>query len=105
MGWNVVEEESYERAVAQIGNHESLDLALETISYGLFRRPQGFPETSKPGIHIAKTTLRFTDSEIVPSYRLWFRVVEETETVHKLWIEIAPPEDMGFWDEEDDAPF
>jgi hypothetical protein len=55
---------------------------------------------------MAKTVLRFTDyGEIIPSYRLWFRVDENTLTVYKLWIDIAPPEDMGYWDEEDDAPF
>jgi hypothetical protein len=105
MGWKIVEEESYDRAVAQIATHESLDVALELISYGLYRNPQGYPKTAYANIHLAKTKLRFTDSEIIPSYRLWFKVDIITETVHKLWIDIAPPEDMGFWDEEDDAPF
>jgi hypothetical protein len=106
MGWNVVEEDSYERAVSQIGTHESLDIALEFISYGLHRNPLGFLRTEYHQIFMAKTVLRFTDyGEIIPSYRLWFRVDENTLTVYKLWIDIAPPEDMGYWDEEDDAPF
>jgi len=62
-----------------------------------------------PGIHLAKTKLRLLGLEVIPSYRLWFRVDEAHRAVHKLWVEIAPPEDMGygqsFWDEEDDLPF
>lgn len=109
-GWQVIEEDSYERAIAQGGSYEFFDEALAPIEYALHRNPLGFPAV--PGfrdVHLAKTKLRIFGPEVIPSYRLWFRVDEDRRTVHKLWVEIAPPEDMGigesFCDEDDDLPF
>lgn len=109
-GWQVIEQESYERAVAQCGSHEFFDDALAPIEFALHRNPTGFPSVPGfQGIHLAKTKLRISGLDVIPSYRLWFRVDEEGRRVFKLWVEIAPPEDMGlgesFWDEEDDIPF
>lgn len=105
-GWQILEEESFARAVAQCGTHYFFDEALAPIDYALNRNPLGFPEVPGfPNIRLAKTKLRLLKTtEIIPSYRLWFRVDEATRIVHKLYVEIAPPEDMGFgeslWDED-----
>lgn len=109
-GWEVFEEGSYERAVAQLGTHEFFDDALAPITYALSRNPAGFRKI--PGfqdLHLAKTKLRFIGLEIIPSYRLWFRIDHAQRSVYKLWVDMAPPEDMGLksslWDDEDDTPF
>jgi hypothetical protein len=49
-GWEILEEQSYERAVAQIANHEFFDSALAPILYALNRDPTGFPVV--PGIDV-----------------------------------------------------
>ncbi len=58
--------------------------------------------------HVDGTKLRVFAQVVIPSYRLWFRVNAETKFVHKLFIEIAPPEDMAFGDslcdKDDDLP-
>ncbi len=109
-GWEVLEEESYELSVAQCGTHQFFDEALSPITFSLNRNPTGWPKVQGfSDIYLAKTKLRLRGLEIIPSYRLWFRAVEATRRVHKLWVELAPPEDMGLgkslWDDEDDIPF
>jgi hypothetical protein len=102
-GWKIVEEPSYELATAQGGGHEFFDDVTELLHYALHRNPTGFPQVpGYQGIYLAKTKLRIRLPEVIPSYRLWFRLDEATHTVHKLWIEIAPPEDMEYWADEDD---
>lgn len=82
------------------------DEALAAITYSLHRNPLGFPTMPNVrGIYLAKTKLKIIGREIIPSYRLWFRVSEADKTVFKLWVEMSPPDDMAFWDEEDDAQF
>jgi hypothetical protein len=109
-GWQIVEEESYALSVSQCGTFEFFDEALAPIEYALSRNPLGFPAVPGfPNIHRAKTKLRVFAQMVIPSYRLWFRVNTETKFVHKLFIEIAPPEDMAFGDslcdKDDDLPF
>ena len=99
-GWRVFEEESYNRAVAQLGTHEYFDDALAPVEYALHRNPLGFKKV--PGfetLYLAKTKLRLFGLEIIPSYRLWFRIDVHDRAVAKLWVEIAPPEDMGIADD------
>ena len=108
-GCQVLEEESYQRAVAQCGSYEYLDDTLAPVDFALHRNPLGFAEVpSFPGIHLAKTKLRFAGLEIVPSFRMWLRVDVAARRVHKVCVEIAPPDDMGFardpWD-ENEIPF
>ena len=107
-GWQVVDEESYERAVAQCGSFPYLDEILAPVDYALHRNPTGFPVV--PGyanLYLAKTKLRFIRSEVIPSFKLWFRANNDNRMVHKLYIEITPPEEIpygeSFWDE--DLPF
>ena len=70
-GWQVIEEDSYQRAVAQCGSYEFFDDALAPIEYALHRNPQGFPEVPGfPAIHLAKTKLRLSGLEVIPSYRV-----------------------------------
>lgn len=103
-GWIIRDEHSYELAAAQCGAYPLLDDALAPLDYALHRNPLGFDQVpGYPGIYIARTKLRLFGLEIIPSFRLWFRVDIDRREVHKLWVEIAPPDDMGLWD--DDAPF
>lgn len=105
-GWEIIEEESYERSIALLGGHEVVDEVLEIIFYGLHRDPRGFSQVPEnPGIRQAKTTLQFVHMEIIPSYRVLFRLDEGARRVHMLWMEIAAPEEMGFLGDEDDFPF
>lgn len=104
-GWAVREEHTYELAVAQCGGYQFFDEALAPLEYALHRNPEGFDLV--PGfkdIYIARTKLRLLGAEIIPSYRLWFRIDQASREVHKLWVEIAPPEDIGLWD-SDESPF
>jgi hypothetical protein len=104
-GWTVIEEQSYEIAVAQCGTYQFFDEALAPLDYALHRNPLGFEAVQGyPDIYLARTKLRLLGPEIIPSYRLWFRVFPQKREVHKLWVEIAPPEDMGLWD-DDEVPF
>jgi hypothetical protein len=104
-GWAIVEDSSYTLAVAQAGGYPLLDQALAPLDYAFHRNPLGFPVVPGfPEIHLAKTSIRIFGSEIIPSFRVWIRVDSGARMVHKLWVEIAPPEDMGFWD-DDDNPF
>lgn len=99
-GWQVYEEESFNTAVAQCGSHQFFDVALAPLEYALHRNPLAFEEVpGVPGVRLARTTLRLNGLEIIPSYRLWFRLDEARRKVAKLWVEIAPPEDMGLADD------
>lgn|SRR5579871_4827207 len=105
-GWQIVEEQSWDVAVANCGTHQFFDDALAPIDYALHRNPLGLPVVPGfPNLRIAKTKLRFIGGEIIPSYRIWVRLDEQNRVVYKLWVEIAPPEDMGLWDEDDEIPF
>lgn len=107
-GWQIVEDPSFELAVSQCGSHEFFDEALAPVIWGMHRNPKGFDQVPGfPGIYIARTKIRLIGLEIIPSYRLWFRIVDETRTVHKLWVELAPPEDIGLTDNlwDDDPNF
>jgi len=106
-GWQVVEDDSFELSLAQFRDTKAIDSALGPIELGLNRNPLGFPEVPGfPNIRLAKTKLHFLGAEIIPSYRLWFRLDEVTKTVHKLFVELTPPDLSGFPDDEDDdIPF
>jgi hypothetical protein len=95
-----VEEESYDRSVAQCGSHQFFDEALAPIEHALRRNPLGFERLrGYKGIRLAKSKLRLIQREIIPSFRLWFRVDEGERTVFKLYVEVAPAEDMGLTDD------
>ena len=71
--------------------------------------PLAFPEVpGLDGIHLARTKLAIRDLEIIPALRVWFRPSKQSNTVYLLWVELAPPEDMGLgenlWD-PDEEPF
>ena len=98
-GWQIIEEDSYRISATSCGTPQQIDEALASITYALHRNPTGFSKI--PGhrsLYIAKTKLRLTLSEIIPSYRRWFAADEASRTVRKLWIEMTPPEDMAFDD-------
>lgn len=107
-GWHIVEEESWERAMAQLGGARRVDRAIAPIIDALHRNPEGFDRV--PGHHalyLARTKLAIRDLDLIPSYRVWFRTDPAAHVVHLLWIELAPPEDMGLTDDlwDDDLPF
>lgn len=107
-GWNFVEEDSWERALAQLGGARKVDRAIAPIIDALHRNPEGFDRVPDlPNHYLARTRLAIRDLDLIPSYRVWFRTDPAARTVHLLWIEIAPPEDMGLTDDlwDDDIPF
>ena len=108
-GWNIVEGENYDRAIAQVGSHQDMDTALAAVMYALNRNPAGFPQTDAFGIYLAKTKIRVSEGYYIPSYRLWFKVDGAARDVTLLWVDLAPAEDMGFGDifseKDDDIPF
>ena len=102
IGWQVLEDQSFETALAQFQNPRGIDSALASIDLGLHRNPKEWPAVPGfPGVHLAKTKLHLDGAEIIPSYLLWFRVMEDIRQVHLLWIEINPPDRTGFPDDED----
>ena len=104
-GWQIVESEDYERSVAQAGSHQELDVALGPVIYALYRNPTGFDSTNQPNIHIAKTKIRIFDGGFIPTYRVWFRIDSIEMIVTLLWVELSPPDDMGFGNMfDDDGP-
>jgi len=108
-GWEVVEEETYALSVQYCGGAEYIDSITEQVDYSLSRNPTGF--SLIPGyqnLYLAKTKLRIVGSDVTPSFRIWFRVDSKRQRVVKLYIEITPPEEMGFADDPfdpDEIPF
>lgn len=106
-GWQIGEEESYVRSVAQCGGYEVVDRALAAVTYSLHRNPTGWPLVfPKASVYLAKTKLRLILPEVIPAYLLWFRLDEPNRYVWKLWVELASPEEMltgdSFWDDGPD---
>jgi hypothetical protein len=106
-GWHIIEEENWQRAIAQLGGARRVDRAIAPIIDALHRNPEGFDRV--PGfssLYLARTKLAIRQLEVIPSYRVWFRTDVAERTVYLLWIEIAPPEDMGLTDNlwDDDLP-
>jgi len=108
-GWEVFEEETYTASARKCGSAEYIDRITANVDYGLSRKPTGFLKVrGYESLYLAKTTLRIIGSEVIPSFRIWFRVDSKKRRVFKQHIEIAPPEDMGFADDPfdpDEIPF
>lgn len=97
--WAVVEENSFERSAAQLGGLKWVDRALAPIMLAVEGNPLAFPVVpGTDGIRIARNLLVINDLELIPSLRVWFRVSEQSRTVYMLYVELAPPEDMGIGD-------
>lgn len=109
--WQIIEETAYTKALPNCGNLRALDVVLEVIDFGLARNPLSWPMVPGfPHLRLVKTKIRFVGPEVVPALRMWFQPYPESLTVHKLYIEPAPPDDMKFgetiWGGEDDGlPF
>ena len=106
-GWEIVEEPSYARSVAEIAElFAHLDEAIAPLDYALHRNPEGLPEVpGVRGIFLAKTSLRFIGTRIIPALSLWVRLDRESKRVYKLWLSVSSPEQMGFWSDDEDAKF
>lgn len=94
--WAIVEENSFERSAAQLGGLKWVDRALAPVMLAIEGNPLAFPIV--PGtndIRVARTLLIINDLELIPSLRVWFRVSSQSQTVYMLYVEVAPPEDMG----------
>ena len=104
-GWEIVEEASYARSVAEI--HEilaHLDEAVAPLDYALHRNPEGFPQVPGiDGILLAKTSIRFVGTRVIPSLKLWFRIDRGARRVHKLWLAVSRPEEMEYWNADGDG--
>lgn len=104
-GWHIVDEDSFERAVAQCGSYEYFDSILAALEYALHRNPEGFPKVDEAkNIYLARTKIQFSGAMVIPAFHLWFRLDLENKTVHKLWLELSAPDDMDIWS-DDDSPF
>jgi len=108
-GWEVVEEETYALSVQHCGGAEYVDSVTEQVDYHLSRNPKGFLKIrGYQNLYLAKTKLRIRGSEVIPSFRIWVRLDLQRRRVHKLYIEVAPPDEMGFADDPfdtDEIPF
>jgi hypothetical protein len=99
--YQIAEENSYLPSVSALGRVNEIEENIGFIDYALHRAPQGFPIVEgMTTVRLAKTKMRISLSEIVPAYRLWFRIDEGKKVVHKLYLELCPPSDMAFDDEE-----
>ena len=93
--WQIVEAHSFPVSVASLGTAEDIDCALQNVDFALYRNPLGF--SIVPGtrtIRLAKTKLRISGLQVVPAYRLWFRVDIENRIVTKLYVELCPVAEM-----------
>jgi hypothetical protein len=96
-GWDIFEERSYALAADQCGGLEYVDRVTAQVDYALSRNPTGFQKI--PGyqdLYLVKTRLRITPQEVVPAFRIWFRVDRENRRVLKEHVEMTPPEELGF---------
>lgn len=104
-GWNVTEDPDFEISVIGCGGYQIVDEALAPIELALRRNPLGFPVIpGYPNIRIAKTSIIIRGGFIIPALKLRIWVDEVKHEVAKLHVEIAPPDDMKLWD-DDEIPF
>ena len=97
MDWQIVEESSFERAVAALGGSRKIDEALAPIMNAIEGNPYVFDEVpGGNGVRLARTTIQIKDLNLIPSMWLWFRVSAAYHTISLLYVEYAPPEDMGY---------
>jgi hypothetical protein len=97
-GWQIIEDHNYSVSLRMINEDiSSLDTAIALVDYALSRNPRGFTAVLEDeSIYIAKTKFIITPEEFIPALRLWFRVIDATREVHKLWIELCPADEMSF---------
>ena len=105
-GWNVTEDPNFSDSVDRCGGAKVIDEALFFIDHGLHINPLGYPAVPGfPNIRIVKTKLQFRGGLIFPAMRMRVWTDEPRKTVTKLHIEISDPEEMEFWDDDDEIPF
>lgn len=95
-GWTIVEADSFNAGAAACGGLRAVEDITAPIKLGLSRNPNQFPSTSHPNIGIAKTITHWRGAEIVMGYTVWFRVIDQEQTVELLFIELTNP-DNGEW--------
>lgn len=93
MRYSIIEEQSYTRQAANIGDVKRVDEALEGIMDVLCNNPEIFPLVpSTQDIRLAKTNRFVWANGVIPKLRVWF-TVRGTE-VHLLTVK-------AYADEED----
>lgn len=81
-----------------------VDVVIAPIIYSLHRNPLAHYETGIANTRLARTKLRLNNRDIVLSHLVWFTADEKNKCVTLLWIEVASPEDMDFYS-DDEIPF
>lgn len=95
----IVEDDSFIRAVAQLGGSHQTDKALDPVIEALSLEPEAFPLV--PGyepVRLAKTHLAVRDLEIIPAIHVWFFIASDG-VVHLVWAELSDPGEMSISDE------
>lgn len=93
-GWTIVEADSFSAGAAACGGFRAVEDIIAPIKLGLSRNPKQFPLTARPNIGIAKTITHWRGAEIVMGYTVWFRVIEQAQTVELLFIEVTNPDNV-----------
>jgi hypothetical protein len=83
-GYQIIETESFTKAVEQIGGHRFVDLALSTILDGLMRNPYGFHHFESEVVSFRYARTKRIGN--IPPLILIFRIVPP-ETVFLEYVE------------------
>lgn len=85
----VIEEESFTRAVDQLGGAETIDRALDAVYAVLSQAPElpGAITGSWGSVRMIKTERIFWSGRLIYPLRIWYRYDQLAETVHLLWVE------------------
>ena len=97
MRWQIIEEETYERCVGQLGGAKHVDRATAVILDALVLNPYGFPLAGYKQLRLARTRIIAIGREIIPALTVIF-TVEVPETVRLLHIEVSLPDEMEISD-------
>ena len=85
MSWySQVASSAYTEQLQAIGNYRRMDDALEGISWALGENPKVF------GIVDGMKDVRLLKTDIagdVPALRIWFKIDDQQEKIHLLWVE------------------
>ena len=94
-GWNIVEQEQFDRGVAGLGGYRFVDEALRSLAASLHSNPTAFPAPiqSRPDIRLAKTTV-IIGPRLIPALSVFFRLDEKSRTVFLLHVERTDPDDI-----------
>lgn len=93
--WHILEDKSWELAVANFSDYREMDIAVAPIIEVLRRNPLAYPVfKGMREMRMAKTKMRVEDLKVTPAMRVWYIAEAVSRTVTLRWVEAAPPSDM-----------